>query len=234
MQTESITKQSIMGKQSISEDLVALIKQQIIDGELNPGDRIVETKVAKELGISQTPVREAIRQLSGEGIITIVPNKGPIVRTMDSTDVFEIYSLRSFLEGLAIRLAAQYATDDDISGLVSIYEDMKLKLSDDTVRSLLKESLTIHQTIIRLSRHARLIKMYDSISFQITLVNRILGVTSTKQKEVAEHWELIDAMMKRDPEHAEKVMRNHIYKSFSDCSLLMDDQIRQFDKIIWV
>lgn len=234
MPNETVTKQSIIGKQSISEDLVSLIKQQIIDGTLNPGDRIVETKLAKELGISQTPVREAIRQLSGEGIITIVPNKGPIVRKIDSNDIFEIYSIRSFLEGFAIRLATQYATDDDINELAAFYQDMKTKLSDDSVKTLTAESLHIHRTIIRLSRHARLIKMYESISFQIALAGRILGVISTKQKEVAQHWELVDAMMKRDPEHAERVMRSHIYQSFCECAVLMDDKDEKFEKIIWI
>ncbi len=94
----NITKQSFMEKKSMSQDLVTLIKQQILNGELNPGDRIVETKVAKELGISQTPVREAVRMLSGEGIINIVPNRGPIVKEIEERDIFEIYSLRASLE----------------------------------------------------------------------------------------------------------------------------------------
>lgn len=207
----------LLEKKNMSEDLVALIKQKIIDGELNPGDRIVEMKLAREFGISQSPVRESIRHLSGEGIITIVPNKGPVVNKLEGRDISEVYSLRSSLEGLAIHLTTQHAADEEIRELADFYDNMGARLNDDSVPSLLKDSLFLHQSIIRLSNHTRLIKVYESISFQIELVNRILGMAATKQKEYDDHRELIEAMLKRDPAHAEQVMRKHIYRSYTEC-----------------
>ncbi|WP_409345528.1 GntR family transcriptional regulator [Paenibacillus sp. MBLB4367] len=203
-------------RQSISEDLILYIKQQIASGQLNPGDRIVETKLAQELGISQTPVREAIRRLQGEGIITVVPNKGPMVCTLDKKDVFEIYSIRAMLEGLAIRLAVQNATDEDIDELERFYNQMIEKLQDSTVEYLLDDSFHIHETIMSLSKHSRLITTYQSISFHILLVNRMLGTKKTKQNEVMQHGELIEAMKRREPDAAEKTMRRHIYRSYCD------------------
>jgi len=231
---EPITRQTFLEKNSMSADLAEYIKQQILDGQLNPGDRIVETKVAKELGISQTPVREAIRQLSGEGIITIVPNKGPMVRQFDMKDVFEVYSLRSMLEGLAIRLAVQQASDEEIRKLSAFFEDMKRKLADDTVDSLLEESVHIHQSIVRLANHSRLAASYDSITFSISLAGRILGKVSTKQKEVDQHAELIEALVRRDPDHAEKVMRQHILRSFNEFRELPEAKGWNYDDIIWL
>lgn len=218
----------------MSVDLAEYIKQQILDGQLNPGDRIVETKVAKELGISQTPVREAIRQLSGEGIITIVPNKGPMVRTFDMKDIFEVYSLRSMLEGLAIRLAVQLATDEEISELVRFFDEMKRKMADEDVESLLQESVYLHQSIIRLSNHARLIASYESITFHISLAGRILGRVSTKRKEIEQHAELIEALVRRDPDHAEKVMREHILRSFNEFRELPEAKDWIYDDIDWL
>ncbi|MFC5407586.1 GntR family transcriptional regulator [Cohnella soli] len=218
----------------MSVDLVEYIKQQILDGMLNPGDRIVETKVAKELGISQTPVREAIRQLSGEGIITIVPNKGPMVRTFDMKDIFEVYSLRSMLEGLAIRLAVQHAADEEIEELVRFFDEMKRKMVDEDVESLLQESIHLHQSIIRLSNHSRLSASYDSITFHISLAGRILGRVSTKQKEVDQHAELIDALVRRDPDHAEKIMRMHILRSFNEFRELPEAKDWIYDDINWL
>ncbi|MDQ6419724.1 GntR family transcriptional regulator [Paenibacillus sp. LHD-117] len=229
----NITKQIILEKQNISEDLVQLIKQQILDGELNPGDRIIETKFAKDLGISQTPVREAIRLLSGEGIVTIVPNKGPLVRAFHMKDVFEVYSLRAVYEGLAIRLAVKNASDEDIRHLQEFYESMEAKLNDNSVPSLLKDSLYIHQSIISLSRHERLIHMYKTISFQIALVNRMLGSTSTKQKEVEQHWELIDALNRRDADYAEGIMRAHIHRSYREFADMKEIDNSSFDDSAW-
>jgi len=231
--TDAIDKKHFVDKQNISHDLVAYFKQLILNGELNPGDRIVETKVAKSLGISQTPVREAIHRLSGERIVTLVPNKGPIVNDLQKSDVFEIYSLRAVIEGLAIRIATQIASDGQIAELERFYEAMKAKLSDDTVDSLLKDSLYIHQSIIRLSDHSRLIHTYESISFQISLVNRILGKESTKAKEVEQHLELIEALKLRDPENAEKVMRRHIYRSYREFIELQGEAHWEYGEAMW-
>jgi len=229
-----ITKQTFLHKQSLSVDLAEYIKQQILDGQLHPGDRIVETKLAKELGISQTPVREAIRLLSGEGIITILPNKGPMVRTFDLNDIYEVYSLRSVLEGLAIRLAVQLATDSQIHALVQHFEEMKRKLEDDSVDSLLQESNFIHQSIICLSSQSRLSASYNSITFHIALATRMLGQVSTKKKEVEQHAELIEALVRRDPDHAEKVMRLHIFRSFNEFKELPEAKDWSYDDINWL
>jgi len=203
-------------KNSLSSSIAALIKQKIISGELNPGDRIVETKLARELAISQTPIREAIRQLAGEGVVTIVPNKGPLVRTFNAKDIFEIYSFRAVMEGMAIRLAVQNASITDIRHLEHFYEEMKQKLLDDSIVSLQEDSGYIHYYIFKLSKHATLLELFQFISFRIQLVNRFVGKKFSKEREVSEHWELIEALKSGDPDQAEKVMRGHIHRAYRE------------------
>lgn len=226
-------KQRFADKQSLSGELVAFIKEQILEGELSPGDRIVETKLAKDLGISQTPVREAIRQLSGEGIVKIVPNKGSFVRTFSAKDVFEIYSLRASMEGLAFRLATQQATVKDIEELEAFYNKMKEKLHDESVKTLTNDSAYIHQFIYNLSKHSRLIFLYESISFQVSLVNRVLGARYTKLQEVEEHKEIIDALKAGNPTNAEKVMREHIYRSYRWYVKFMEMERKEEENSAW-
>jgi DNA-binding GntR family transcriptional regulator len=140
------------------------------------------------------------------------------------------------LEGLAIRLATQNATDEQIAGLESFYEEMKQKLNDDSVTSLLHDSSHIHRTIIEMAGHSRLLNMYQSISFQISLVNRLLGAKSTKQKEVDQHLELIEALKKKDPDSAEQTMRKHIFRSYRDFVQLTEkkEQQLEFDEKLWL
>jgi len=209
-------------RRSLSQEVAAIIKKQMVDGVLKPGDRIVETKLARELGLSQTPIREAIRLLSGEGIVTIVPNKGPVVQTLSGADIFEIYSIRAVLEGLAMRMATQVASQKEIEAVERLYDRMTRKLNDDSVTSLLRDSAHLHASIVALSKHSRLMATYESVSFQISLVNRILARVSTKQKEVDQHRELVDALVKRDPEHAERTIRAHIYRSYREFTELED------------
>ncbi|WP_372630147.1 GntR family transcriptional regulator [Cohnella sp.] len=230
---ETISRQYFADKQNMGHDLVEYFKQEILAGKLNPGDRIVETKFARELGISQTPVREAVRQLAGEGIVTLVPNRGPVVNELGARDIFEIYSLRASIEGLAIRLATQIASDEAIAELERFYEEMKVKVTDDGIGTLLEESLHIHHSIMKLSEHSRLLHAYESISFQIALVNRILGNESTKEKEVEQHAELIEALKGRDPDKAELTMRKHIYRSYRECMDLKEDETEGFGAHLW-
>ncbi|MBX3015972.1 MAG: GntR family transcriptional regulator [Caldilineaceae bacterium] len=220
-------------KLNLSEVLVAYLKEQILNGELNPGDRLVETKIAEDLEISQTPVREAIRQLSGEGIVTLVPHKGPIVRSLDMKDVYEIYSLRAGLEGMSMRFAVQWADPEEIEWLVDHYAGMERKLHDASVTSLLEDSAILHRTIVSMSKHSRLVSMYHSLSFQISLVNRILGKESTKQKEVDQHRELIVVLQSGDPAEAERVIRQHIYRSYLEFVELQTGSNKEFSHLRW-
>lgn len=235
MNVEPSRKPVYLERKSVAKDVIAYIKDQILTGELNPGDRIVETRLAKDLGISQTPVREALRELQGEGIIHIVPNKGPMVCTMNMKDVFEIYSLRSVIEGLAIRLATQWATDEEVAELETIYNEMKEKLYDESVIYLMDDSHRIHDQIMKMSNHAQLYSIFQSLSFKISLLNRLLGTKKTKQYEVDQHQELIDAVKSRDMNHAEQVMRRHIYRSYMDYIELnkVTDQQEQFGEELW-
>ncbi|TMV46671.1 GntR family transcriptional regulator [Paenibacillus mesophilus] len=203
-------------KQHLSSNIASYIKQKIIDGEWNPGDRIVETKLARELEMSQTPIREAVRQLAGEGVVTIVPNKGPFVRTFSAKDIFEIYSYRAVLEGMAIRLAVGNASITDIRHLEQFYEEMKKKLLDSSVVSLSEDSGYIHNYIFKLAKHAVLLEMFQFISFRVRLVNRIVGRKYSKEREVSEHLELIEALKKGDPDDAERVMRAHIHRAYME------------------
>lgn len=201
-------------KHNLSSNIASYIKEKILCGEWNPGDRIVETKLARELEMSQTPIREAVRQLAGEGVVTIVPNKGPFVRTFSAKDIFEIYSYRAVLEGMAIRLAVGNASLTDIRHLEQFYEEMKMKLLDDAVDSLSADSGYIHNYIFKLAKHAVLLEMFAFISFRVRLVNRIVGKKYSKEREVSEHWELIEALKQGNPDEAERVMRAHIQRAY--------------------
>lgn len=229
-------KEGTFPKLSIREEVIKYIKEMILSGMLASGDRIVETKLAKEMGISTTPVRAALRYLEGEGIITVLPNKGPIVCPLDKRDVFEIYSVRSMLEGLAIRLVALHATFKDIAELERVLEDMRHKINDDSVKYLLAYSFAVHEKIVDLSRNAHLIGKYRSISLQIALVNRLVGTTTPKQEAADMHLELIEAVKSRDPDFAENVIRKHIHKAYVDFVKLLEksrQESAEFDERSW-
>lgn len=201
-------------RKNLGQEVAALIKQAIVDGAFAPGERIVETKLAQELGLSLTPIREAVRELVGEGILTISPNRSPSVLLLTPEDAFELYSLRAMLEGQAMRLAIARAGVRERAAIKQIHDEMMAAVTDESIPSLLPYSTRIHEGIVALSNHARLITFYQSLALQIALLNRVVSPTSTKEHEVAWHSPVVVALVGDDADYAEQVIRTHIYDSY--------------------
>src|SRR5271168_4501145 len=100
-------------RQQVLEEL----RQSIISGRLNPGERLIERELIAMMGVSRTVIREALRQLESEGLITIIPNKGPVVRELTLNEAKDLYSIRAVLEGLATRLFVENADDAQVKKL---------------------------------------------------------------------------------------------------------------------
>ena len=109
---ENLFKQDGTEKYSLRGKIFNILRQQILDGKYLPGDSLIETKLAEELGVSRTPIREAIRQLELEGLVDSIPNKGVIVRGISEKDIEDIYTIRKVLEGLAARWAVEKISDE--------------------------------------------------------------------------------------------------------------------------
>lgn len=201
-------------RKTLGQEVVEVIKQAIRRGEFAQGERVVESKLARDLGLSLTPVREAVRELVGEGILTVSPNRGPSVRILGPDDAFELYTLRAQLEGLAIRLAIRDASREERLEIDAILLAMQAAVSDPAVTSLQDSSRRIHQGIVDLSGHARLQSFYDALSLQIAMLDRLVAPTSNKQHEVDWHRPLVEVLLGDDPDEAERVMRIHIRESW--------------------
>jgi DNA-binding GntR family transcriptional regulator len=184
--------------------LVADIRSRV----LSPGDRMTETEIAKRLGISRTPVREAIRQLESDGLVTHVPRVGAVVRTLDYAEITELYEMRAVLEGTAARFAARAASDIEISEMESINTEMAAATE---VSELFDLNRQFHAVLLNAARNRYLIQSVEAL--QKTLL--ILGPStmeegSRAQEALAEHGQVIDALKRRDGAAAEAAMRNHI------------------------
>src|SRR5919202_6686418 len=109
---------------SLQEKVYDHLKQAILAGEIQPGERLLETRLAKSLGVSRIPVREAIRKLEREGLIVAFPRRGVYASSLSPRDVDEVYAVRAVLEGLAARLAAEHRTEEQLGRLDTIVAEM--------------------------------------------------------------------------------------------------------------
>jgi DNA-binding GntR family transcriptional regulator len=185
----------------------------IRSGTLAPGARLRETDLAERLGISRTPVREAIRQLETDGLVVHLPRQGATIRRLDHAEVVELYEMRAVLEGTGARLAARAASDIELAELAALNDELEQAPLGDAAREL---NRVFHRTLIDAARNRFLIKSMSAL--QKTLL--ILGPTTLADPDramsaVAEHGALLGALRSRDGAAAEAAMRAHVEAALS-------------------
>ena len=188
------------------------IKEAIQSGKLKPGDRIVEAELAREMGISRFPIREAISSLEKEGILITIPFKGTYISHYDEDDLEEIYTLRSALEELAIRLLMEKITSKKIQKLESILAAMEQATHKGKVGRLIFGDMQFHQAICELSGHRRLLEVWltlkDQLRSFIALEEHFYGGPEQLLKT---HYPLMAAIKTGDSSLAEKRLREHLF-----------------------
>lgn len=206
------------GEQLVKNASVAatqLVRTAILDGRLAPGQRLKEEELARELGISRTPVREALLMLQAEGLVDAVPNRGATVRRHEADDLDDLYQLRALLEGHAARRAAPKISDEEIEVLRASCERFDALRGDaDDLRELVKENLLFHNTILEAAGSARLTQMVRKV-IELPLVYRSYIWYSPAQKRISTHYhrQITNALAGRDADRAELVMKEHVYEA---------------------
>ncbi len=190
-----------------------LIREAIIDGRLPPGQRLKEEELARELGISRTPVREALLILQTEGLVDAEPNRGAVVRSHDAGDLEDLYQLRALLEGYAARRAAANVTEATIADLRASCERFEA-LIDGDVQELVKENLFFHSTILDTAKSRRVAEQIRKV-IELPLVYRSYIWYSVDQRRISAHYhrQITKALESRDGERAELVMKEHVFEA---------------------
>ena len=198
-----------------SAQAYAELRTAIVENRYAPGDRLVEQTIASELGLSRTPVREALRMLEAEGLVVSEPNRGAIVRPLSSTEVDDLYGLRIRLESYAVEVATQRATEAELGALVDAADAFGAvrQAADgiEGVRLLHDANRRFHDGILAAARHRRLTAMLAR-TVDIPLVFqafRSFGPAEIERSDVFHHL-IVEAMCRRDAERASALMAEHI------------------------
>lgn len=198
----------------IREEVFTMLRQAILTGKLQPGDRLVERELAEQLGVSRTPVREALRKLELENLVTHIPRKGVVVSEISKKDVIEIFDIRASLEGLASSLAAEKATKEDLQGLCELLEQMDAAENERDNEELSELHDHFHKQLFAIADSPRLIQMINSLSDYISRFTKagysIPGRRSAAQQE---HKDLLECLEAKDPERAKTIAEKHIMNS---------------------
>jgi DNA-binding GntR family transcriptional regulator len=195
----------------LSEEAYEVLRSAILGGKLLPGSRIVEADVARQMTISRSPVREAVRKLEHEGLVEYVPRHGTIVVGLSADEVVDAYKLRAHLEAYGARLAATRATEPQLAHLSELIERMRgHSLSNDLV-GLVTADVEFHREICRSSGSRHLLQAWETLNpAQWTLISG-LRVSDLSLEQIADrHWPILAALQSRKPDTAETIVRAHI------------------------
>ena len=204
----------LLAPQSASAAAGEVIREAIIDGRLPPGQRLKEEELARELGMSRTPVREALLTLESEGLVESIPRRGATVRSYAVGDLDDVYQLRALLEGYAARRAATRISPDDVARLEESCDRFARLRAEDDLIDLVKENLRFHSVIHEAAASDRLAAFIRKV-IEIPLVYKSFYWYSPEQKLISQHYhrQLTRSLRLGDGERAELIMREHVLEA---------------------
>ena len=195
---------------SEADRVAAVLRDQIVAGERAPGSRLVERDLAAETGVSRVPVRDALRALVAEGLVTPRPNTWAVVRTFTAADVDELVEVRTALETLAFRLAAQRRTADQLAGLHALVaEERDAALRGDRADAR-RAGAAFHEAVVAVGANAVLAELFTTMRSRMLW---LLGQHSELLAMADEHAGLLAAIGEQDADRAEALARAHLVSS---------------------
>ncbi len=200
---------------NLDQKVYGQLKSMILDQNLKSGSKIYQEKLAEDLGISRTPLVNALKKLEQEHLITAIPRKGFYVREFSKDEMVYIFELREVLEGLAARRAARRISDSQTQQFQNLFKALKTYEATGNVEKYAKEDRRFHHFLIKIGGDdllSNMLETYSVITFSY-LVKFRGGLVRPPRETLPEHLAIIEAIMKKDPEMAEQAVRLHFKRS---------------------
>lgn len=198
------------------DDICEYMKDSILTGKLKPGDRIVETQWARDLGVSQSPVREAIRSLESIGLVYTVPFQGTYVNTITLQDLIDAHTIRSSLETLGVRYAIHLITDEQLEEMRTILLDMEQAGKDENFKQYVHLDVSFHRMIIQVANKQMLMRLWDLCNIQEWTYYGTRFSSLNMEQLAKRHESIYNALLARDEELAVKQVVLHLQELIED------------------
>ena len=211
---ENLTKLNLDEYKPLRDVVFENLREAIVEGRLKPGQRLMEVQLVEQLGVSRTPVREAIRKLELEGLVVMVPRKGAYVANISVKDLMDVLEIRASLEGLGASLAAERRNDEDIKNLAALEVEFEEAVRTQNIDMLLKKDIEFHECIFKSTNNKKLHQLINSLweqvyRFRVTYISDYDSTVNI----IEEHKMILDAIKRRDNKLAKKYAMEHIQKA---------------------
>ncbi|MCI7261546.1 MAG: GntR family transcriptional regulator [Selenomonas sp.] len=210
--------------QPLREVVCESLREAIRNGVLKPGERIMEIQLAEELGVSRTPVREAIRKLELEGYVVMMPRRGTYVANMSIRDINEIFEIRTALESLSNGLAAEHITDEELEHLQRLLVIIGGYIKDGNIEKIVETDIEFHDLMYHAARNQRLVGIISNLRDQLTRFRTLsMSYPGRLEATLDEHRTIVEAIANGDRKAASKAAEQHMENSEKTLLKAMDE-----------
>jgi DNA-binding GntR family transcriptional regulator len=211
----------------LREVVYETLREAIRTGALTPGERLMEIQLAEELGVSRTPVREAIRKLELERFVVMLPRRGTYVANLSLKDINEVFEIRSALDGLAAGLAAERITEEELEQMERLLVEIADHIEKRNNMKIVEADEAFHDILYRASRNERLVGIIYNLREQFARFRSVsINYPGRLQNTLEEHRQVVEAIAQRNPELAQQKAREHI-ENAEQTLLLEMEQLRR-------
>jgi DNA-binding GntR family transcriptional regulator len=195
----------------LAERLAGWIRDEIVSGRMSPGERLVEQALAKRCNVSRVPLREALRIVASEGLLSLAPHRGAVVAQLSEDELSELFELRMALEGFAAATVARLRPVPDLSALRQMNETMEGFVQLQDYDSYHGVAASFHAALVAAAGNHLLIETYDRVKIRFRRYQAVLSkIPELPPQSVAEHYAILDAMARGDPTSARDLAEGHI------------------------
>ncbi|WP_143833165.1 GntR family transcriptional regulator [Oceanobacillus timonensis] len=199
------------------------LRENIINGLLTPGERLKISQIARQFEMSEIPVREALQKLSIEEYVTFKPHIGAVVSSMSTENIREIFELRITLEGLATNLSVDHLTNYHLQTLENIIVDSQTFINEKRFEEYAEWNRHFHESIYKHCNNQRLYKLIFDLWSNTRRYPQLFRTRESVEQSIIEHKEILAALKERDKELAEKLTKDHKYKSYKNLLNMIEE-----------
>jgi DNA-binding GntR family transcriptional regulator len=205
-----VSENGALGRVVLGDQVKEYVIEAIMSGEFQPGDRVVASSLARRLGVSQAPVREAIRDLVLLGFLENEAFKGTSVRSFTPKELYEVYTVRAALESLAARLAAERLTAGDVQALQDTLGQMIRAAQEQDEAGMVRLDNRFHEAILQISDNQLLYQLWQTLQFGYWTIVTARSSSYDLEELARRHEALLEALATKDPHKAAEAMQHHI------------------------
>jgi DNA-binding GntR family transcriptional regulator len=202
---------ALIARRSLHGELVSLLRDMILDGELKPGDKIPEQALCARFGVSRTPLREATKVLAAEGLLQLLPSRGAMVARITSAEIEELFPIMGALEGLAGELACKYITDAEIAEIRAMHDEMVGCYRHNEYGAYAKLNRSIHEAFFKIARNPVLSAYFQNLIIRTHAIRFVARKSPARwQEAIDDHERMIAALEARNGPLLAEILREHL------------------------